>query len=208
MKALLAKLSVALLILAFNLTGCAAKSPIVSEWRNPAYSDASFRRIMVAGLGSETSVRRSFEDEFVFQLRATGIDALPSYRFIAEDEKLDEAKLKEISQKANADATLFARSINVEQKTEWGPSYFPMPWFGVYGSNVGATWQGSYGSPSVSRYTEYTSETTLYDIAKSEVVWTGTIKTSEPENVKTGIKAYVDAVMNALREKQLIPARQ
>ena len=109
----LVKYSVALLILGLGLTGCAAKSPIVSEWYNPAYSAASFKRIMVAGLGTDTSVRRSFEDEFVFQLRAAGIDALPSYRFIGEDEKLDEARLKEISQKANADATLFARSIKV-----------------------------------------------------------------------------------------------
>jgi len=200
--------NVGMVMAALSLGGCATTSPIVSEWRNPAYSSASFRRIVVGGLGGETSVRRNFEDEFVSQLRAAGIEALPSYRYLGEDEKLDEAKLKEIAQKAGADSTLFARSINVEQKTQWSPSYYPMPWFGVFGSNVGATWQGSYGAPSVSRYTEYTSETTFYDIGKSEVVWTGTIKTTEPENVKTAIKSYVDAVIKALQEKNLLPKRE
>lgn len=206
MKTLLLR-GVGVVIVALSLGGCAAATPIVSEWRNPAYSAASFKRILVGGLGGETSVRRNFEDEFVFQLRAAGIDALPSYRRLAEDEKLDETKLRQIAREAGADATLFARSINVEQKTELGPSY-PMPWFGIFGSNVGATWQGSYGAPSVHRYTEYTSETTLFDVGKNEVVWTGTIKTAEPENVKAGIKTYVDTVMKALQEKNLLPARQ
>lgn len=199
--------SVGVVIVALSLNGCATTTPIVSEWRNPAYNAASFKRIMVGGMGGETSVRRNLEDEFVFQLRAAGIDALPSYRYAAEDEKIDEAKLKEIAQKAGADATLFARSINVEQKTQLGPSY-PMPWFGVFGSNVGATWQGSYGAPSVYRYNEYTSETTLHDVAKNDVVWTGTIKTTEPENMKTAIKSYVEAVIKALREKNLLPKRE
>src|SRR5262245_50865895 len=60
---------------------CSATTPIVSEWRNPAYTSGSFKRIMVGGLGEDTSVRRNFEDEFVAQLRPAGIDALASYQF-------------------------------------------------------------------------------------------------------------------------------
>jgi hypothetical protein len=195
-------------ILAVVLSGCAARNLIVSDWRNPAYSSASFKRIMVGGLGGETSVRRNFEDEFVIQLRAVGIDALPSYRFVAEGEAMAEAKLKQAAQKAGADAMLFARSIQVEQKAQYSPSYFPVPWFGIYGPHGGVSWHGLYGAPSVYRYNEYTSETTLYDLTKNEVVWTGTIKTTEPDNVKTAIKTYVEAVMKTLREKNLLPKRE
>lgn len=195
-------------LLAFALAGCAATNPIVSEWRNPAYGSASFNRIMIGGLGGETSVRRNFEDEFVAQLRAVGVDALPSYRFMAEGETGDEAKFKQAAVKAGADAVLYTRSIQVEQKTQLGPNYFPSPWFGVYGPNVGVSWQGLYGAPSVYRYNEYTSETTLYDLSKNEVVWTGTIKTTEPENVNTAIRSYAEAVIKALREKNLLPRRE
>ena len=66
---------------------CSATTPIVSEWRNPAYTSGSFKRIMVGGLGGDTSVRRNFEDEFVAQLRPAGIDALASYQFTPESEK-------------------------------------------------------------------------------------------------------------------------
>jgi hypothetical protein len=160
---------------------------------------------MVGGLGGETSVRRNFEDEFLAQFRGAGIDALPSYRYMTDDEKIDETKLKQAARKAGVDAVLFARSIQIEQKTQLGPSYFPYTSFGIFGSHVGATWYGLGGVPSVYRYNEYVSEVTLYDLGKNEVVWTATVKTTEPDNVRTTIKSYVQTVMKALREKNLIP---
>ena len=162
---------------------------------------------MVGGLGGATSVRRNFEDEFVTQLRAAGIDALPSYRSMAEDEKVDEAKIRQAAEKAGADAAILARPIHVEEKTQLGPGYFPIPWFGFYGPHGGASWYGGYGAPSVYRYNEFTSETTLYDLGKNEVVWTAAIRTTEPEDVKAAIKTYVTAVMRALDEKQLLGRR-
>lgn len=186
---------------------CATTTPIVSEWRNPAYTAGAFNRIMVGGLGGDGSVRRNFEDEFVTQLRAAGIDALPSYRFLPEDEKLDESKLKQAAQKAGADALIFARLIEVEQKSQYGPSYFPYTSFGIFGSHVGASWHGLGGGARVYRYNEYVSETTLYDLGKNDVVWTGTIKTTEPENVRTAIKSYVETVLKTLQEKNLLPSR-
>ena len=189
-----------------TLSACSTASPILSEWRNPAYALGPFKRIMVGGLSRETSVRRNFEDEFVIQLRAAGIDALASYRYIPEDEGIDENNLKQSAQKARADAVLFARSVKMEQKTNYGPT-FPYLSFGIFGSNVGASWSGLSGAPGAYRYNEYTSETTLYDVAKNEVVWTGTIKTTEPENVQTAIKSYVEAVMKALDAQNLLPGR-
>lgn len=195
-------------VLLLALAGCAATHPIVSEWRNPAYSTTSFKRIMIGGLGGETSVRRNFEDEFVSQLRAVGVDALPSYRFVAEGETLDEARLKQAAQTAGADAALYARSIHVEPKISYGPSYYPSPWFGFYGPYGGVSWRGLYGAPSVYRYNEYTSETTLYDLTRNEIVWTGTIKTTEPDDVKSAVRSYAEAVITALREKALLPGRE
>jgi hypothetical protein len=190
-----------------TLSACStATTPIVSEWRNPAYASGPFKRIMVGGPSGDASVRRNFEDEFVVQLRAAGVDALASYRDIPDDQRIDEDKLKQAAQKARADAVLFARSVQVEQKTKFGPT-FPFS-FGVFGSNVGASWSGPAGSANVSRYKEYTSETALYNMAKNDLVWSGTIKTTEPENVQTAIKSYVEAVIKALEAQNLLPARQ
>jgi hypothetical protein len=199
--------AVSILIAAFVFGGCSTTKMIVSEWNNPAYTSVSFGRIMVGGASEQASIRRNFEDAFVAQLRTTGVDGLPSYRYIPEDEKLDEARLKQAAQTAGADAAILARPIKVEQKTEYGPSYYPVPSFGFFGSHFGATWYGPFGAPNVYRYNVYTSEVTLYDVRKDAIVWTGTIKTNEPESVNKGIKSYVEAVVKALNEKNLLGIR-
>jgi hypothetical protein len=198
---------VGIVFVALTLSGCSTTTTasIVSEWRNQAYVSGPFKRIMVGGPSGNISVRRNFEDEFVAQLRAVGVDALPSYRYIPEDQGIEENNLKQAAQKVRVDAVLFARSVQVEQKTRVGPA-IPFS-VGVFGSNVGAAWSGP-SSASVSRYREYTSETTLFDVAKNELVWSGTIKTTEPENVQTAIKSYVEAVIKALDAQNLLPGPQ
>jgi hypothetical protein len=45
-------------------------------------------------------------------------------------------------------------------------------------------------------------------VAKNEIVWTGTVKTQEPEDVKAAIKNYVQAVIKSLQERNLLSLRQ
>ena len=200
--------ALSILIATLALTGCSTNKLIVSEWSNPGYGSSSFRRIMVGGLGGQSSIGRNFEDEFVAQLRAAGVEAVPSYRYISENEKIDETKLKDAAKKAGADALILAKSVSVERKTDMGPSYYPVPIFGIFGSHVGATWSGPYGAPSVSHYNVYTSEVTLYDIPRNDVVWTGTAKTTQPEESNAEVKNYVETVVKALSEKNLIGAKK
>jgi hypothetical protein len=195
--------AVAVSLLAFVLcAGCSTANVVVSEWRNPAYVAPSFKTVMVSGFSEQTSVQRNFEDEFSAQLKARGIQALPSYRYIGDEEKIDEPRLREIARKAGADALISARPLKAEQKTEYGPSYYPAPSIGIFGSNVGAVWHGSYGAPTVTRYTEYTSET------KDEVVWTGTLRTTGHEDVNTIVKQYVEVVINALKNNNLLDGKK
>ena len=200
MRDLILSLLTALLFFA----GCASTPMLVSEWSNPAYHSPYFKKIAVSCLDGHASIRRNCEDEFVSQLRAAGIDALPSYRSLPDDAKLEESKVKQLAKDAGADGALIVRSVGVEQKTELSPNYFPTPGFGIFGRNVSATWYGWYGAPRVYRYEEYTSEATLNDLRKNEVVWTGTLKTTAPENVDTAIKTYVQNVIKALKERNLL----
>jgi hypothetical protein len=192
---------------ALALTGCSASNRLVSQWSNPAYSAPPFRKILVAGSGPESAIRRNLEDEFVAQLAATGVDALPSYRYISDDQNVDEATLRKAAQQAGADAVMLARSIGRERKTEYRPGYYPYTSLGFFGPHVGASWYGAYGWPYAYSYDVYASETTLYDVAKNEVVWTGTVRTYDPKNVDGAIKDYVETVLKALQERNLLRAK-
>ena len=191
------------LIAALALAGCSTQSQLVTQWSNPGYAPPPFKRIVVGGSGGESAVRRNFEDEFAAQLRSAGIDAVQSYLYVPEEQNLDEAKLSQVAKRAGADAALLARSVGVEQRTEYSPSYYPYPSVGIFGSHVGATY-GFYGGPSVRRYEITISETTLYDVGKNDVVWTGTMKTTQLDDLNSVIKDYVATVIKALNEKNLL----
>src|SRR5262245_2896318 len=195
---------VGILFITLALNGCSTATPIVSEWRNPAQASGSFQRLMIGGPSGDVSVRCNFEDEFVVQPAAVGVDALASYRYMPENEGTNENDLKEAAQKARADGLLLMRSVRVEEKTHYA-AVGPEISFGIFGSNAGAGWSGIPGSSGPYRYNEYTSETALYDVAKNELVWTGTVTTKEPTNVQTAIKSYVQTITKALVAQNLFP---
>jgi hypothetical protein len=198
---------IGILLCAFALGACSSTTPIVSEWRNPAQASSAFQRLMVAGPSGDASVQRSFEDEFVAQLAAMRVEALASYRYMPDIGETNENMLKQAAQEARADGLLLMRPVRVEEKTNY-PAVGPPISFGIFGSNVGAEWYGIPGASGPYRYNEYTSETALYDVARNDLVWTGTIKGKEPTNVQTAIKSYVQTVTKALHDKNLIRARE
>ena len=55
---------------------------LVHQWSNPAYASPSFKKVMVIGVTKQAGIRRTFEDEFVAQLKAAGVNATPSYLYI------------------------------------------------------------------------------------------------------------------------------
>lgn len=197
---------VGILFITLALNGCSTATTIVSEWRNPAQTSGSFQRLMIGGPSGDVSVRRNFEDEFVAQLAAVGVNASPSYRYMRENEETNENNLKQAAQKARADGLLFVRSVSVEEKTNY-PAIGPEISFGIFGSNIGAAWSGISGTSGPYRYNEYTSETALYDITKDELVWTGTVRMTEPTNVQTAIKSYVQTITKALAAQNLFPKK-
>jgi hypothetical protein len=205
MYSTLPRAAIPFLAVILALVGCSAGDLLVSQWSNPVYTSPSFTRIMVAASSEETAIRRNLEDEFVARFKAAGVEALPSYRHLPDDQRVDEAKLKQAARAAGADAALLVRSISLEQRTEYYPGYYPHAGFGVFGPHGGAAWHGFYGAPVVQRYDVVTSEATLYDVGKNDVVWTGTSRTIQPDNVGAAIKEYVQAVVAALHNKNLLP---
>ena len=197
-------LRLAVLVLVLGAAGCAS-TRVVHQWSNPDFpSPPRFKKFMVIGISKQPGIRRSFEDEFVSKLKATGVDAMPSYRFIPEDGPVEEPKLREAVAQAGADATLVTRLVRVEQKSQVSPYYYPpAPGFGFYRGYANA-WLGYY-EPMVYQYDVYISETSLYDTAKNQLIWSGTVETL-PQEIGKDISRYVDAVIEALKKKNLLAA--
>jgi len=193
----------ALLVVAITLTGCAS-TEIVNQWSNPSYRFPSFKRILVLGVSRQASIRRTFEDEFVSQLKAAGYHAVASYNYLSEGGQVSESRLRQAVREAGADAAITTRLIRVEERRQVTPGYYqPVHPYGFYGWYSSA-WAGYYEPPRVYQYAVYTSETSLYDCTKNQVVWTGTVQTTAPGDIRKEIRSYIEIVVNALKEKKLL----
>ena len=199
------RLPLVAVVAALCLTGCAS-TRIVNQWRNADYASPRFQKVLVIGVSAQPSIRRTFEDEFVARLMERGVSAEPSYRYIAEEGRVDEARIKEAVTLAGADAAIITRLIRAETKTQFTPGFYaPPPAFtlGFY-HGYSAAWFGYYEPPRTYQYAVYTSETSLYDIARNQLVWTGTAQTTEPGDVGTEIRRYVDTMVGALADNHLL----
>lgn len=192
-----------ILLAVMGMASCAS-TQLVNQWSNPAYKASSFKKIMVIGVTKQSAIRRNFEDEFVVQLKAAGVNATPSYLYIPQDGPVGESVLKQALKEAAADAVLITRLVRVQQKTEIAPGYYaPDPGMAIHPLYTTA-WNDYYEPPIVYRSEIYTSETSLYDTVKNQVVWKGTAQTQSPGNVNQEIKKYAAIVISALKEKNLV----
>jgi hypothetical protein len=188
------------LALATTLLACASTS-LVNQWKAPDYAGLGFKRIMVMGVTQQTSTRRIFEDEFVAQIKAAGIDAVQSYTVLPEDGPADEEKLVLAVQTAEADGVISARLVKVEQKMHVTSGHYrPAPYMDFYGW-YSTAWMGFYDPPIVYQYDLYTSETSLYAMPENKVVWSGTARTAAPgSDIRKEIAAYARIMIKAMKE--------
>ena len=186
-----------------TLAACAS-TELVNQWSNPAYTSPSFKKVMVIGVIKQAGIRRTFEDEFVAQLKTAGVNATPSYLYIPQDGPVGEAVLKQALKETGADAMIITRLVRVQQKTEIAPGYYPPdPAMAVHPLYTTA-WNDYYEPPIVYRSEIYTCETSLYDTLKNRVVWSGTAQTTTPGNINQEIKGYAGVMISALKDKNLI----
>ena len=192
-----------ILALTIAVAGCAASTKIVNQWTSPDYTSPRFKKIMVIGVSTQPSIRRTFEDEFVTKLKAAGVEALPSYLYIPEDGQVDESRLQAAVKQAGADAVIITRLVRVDKKSEVSPGFYrPRP-VGFYGG-YSVAWLGYYEPPRVYQYDVYISETSLYDM--NQLVWAGTAETTDTGDITKEIQGYVVAVIEALKNRNLLPS--
>jgi len=188
------------------LASCAS-TKLVNVWEEPKYSGGPFKRVLVVGVSGNYTTRRSFEDEFVQQLRAKGVEAVASYTLIPAAGKTEEDKLRQAVSASAADAVLMSRLTRLEKETQYSPGYVTaMPGYGYHSSFYGfysSAWT-YYTPPQVYQYDVYTIETNLWQVAGESLIWSATTETFDPGDEEKEIKAFAQIIIGSLAERNLI----
>lgn len=207
-----ARLFVAALSL-LTLTSCAATSQLTTSWADPAAANRSLKKVVVVGATPNAAVRRMYEDTFASDLKARGIDAIPSYTIVGEGQlNKDEAsaKLKELG----ADAVIVTRLVDKQQyenyypptySTYAAPSAYYGGWYGYY--SMGYSYMSSPGY--VEQGQIYRVETNMYDVQNDKLLWSGITEStlSSGQAPTSEVQPVVHLLVNDMEKKKIIPKK-
>ena len=93
------------------------------SWKNPAYSGATPRKILVIGMSQNPEIRADFEDDLASAIAAEGREVIPGNHilFRPDSSDLDPDYLKGQIRDFKIDAVLVSRLVKVEKKTTYYP---------------------------------------------------------------------------------------
>jgi len=189
---------------ALVIVACASTGPI-GEWRKEGFADA-LNDILVIGVTSRSTRRRVFEDKFVEEFAALGVNATPSYQLIESSMYLSRDLVEKAIQGRNLGAVLLTRLVAIKEAAVYQPpddqnEDEDLTYFTFYDK---AFHQQDRGTTA--RYGVVTLETNLYDTQSGELVWSmqsQAIEASQPRHI---LEEYIALATKTLAKRGLIKA--
>ena len=190
------------------LAGCSSTS-LVGSWTDPQFQGPPIRKILVMGVSEEGRTRR------IFELKARGIEAVPSYILIPQNGKVPEETVTDAVRKSGAEAILMTRVVEATTETAVMPGYtrttvtpalghrsslgFHPNFYGHYSS----VWT-TYRPPTVTEFRVWTLETDLWSVSREQQIWSGVTRSTEGSNINRDIDDLVRVITDALADGKLI----
>ncbi len=194
-----------LLLCLLLLTVAVACSPIkkLEVWKEESYTTSPKKMLLIA-IAKRDRTRRQAENVLANQLVKRGLEAIPSYKVLPQEEKLDrqavEAKVRELG----FDSVLVARSIGQREITNHQYGGVVLGGEAVY-SNGG--WHGYAYGYSYDR--EYDSDyfiisTKLYDVDSEMPAWSYLAQIKVEGSRERAINQLIPTIVEQLEASEII----
>jgi len=183
---------------------CASTS-IVSSWVNPEAAANKPRRLLIVGVSSNDTTRRIFEDEFVRQLKARGLEAMPSYGQLPGSGKPTQQDVVAAIRSAGADSVLVTQIKGTVTRTDVSYQYQPtlVPG-GYYGFYSGAWSSAMVATPTVYQYDVVNAETRIWNTGNDKLLFSAMTRTFDPSAPQREIPPFVTLIVEQMAKGGLI----
>jgi hypothetical protein len=189
------------------LAACAT-TEIKTVWIDGSYKGGPLLKILVMGLAKDQTIKRLYEDEFVNQLKAHGVQAVPSYSVIPQEKMGDENYISEKGKELGIDAALVTRLVDRKTiQTYYPPEtfYTPAPyyrgWHGYYRSSYDYMVSPGY----IATDEAVVLETNIYSMQTNQLIWSALSETFLEGSSKKLIQSLVQKLISDMAAKDLLP---
>jgi hypothetical protein len=191
--------------LAGLLVAACASTSIVSLWVIPDAAANKPRKLLIVGVSNDDATRRTFEDEFVRQLKARGIDAVPSYSQLYQDSKPTQEAVVSAIKSSGADTVLVTQIKGTDTRTDVSYQYQPMLVPGGYYGFYSGAWASTYvATPTVYQYDVVNAETRIWNTVNDKLLFSVMTRTFDPSAPQREIPPFVTLIVDHMAKGELI----
>jgi hypothetical protein len=186
------------LIMTLAMTGLSAcdDTEFVSRWEDPEMRQVRLRGTEVAAvlLSDDEGVRRAFERDLARELRLYGVEGVPGYEVVSTDVTDKEAVVRTL-RREGIDYAIIMKIIGSEQETRYipGSGYYTPYYYDPY-------WRGGYYYDPGYYVTNVlvSVETVLQSVPDDKVLFAGTTRTINPDEVDELVEDIVEVAAKEL----------
>jgi len=178
------------------LLGACSTFSVSNQWKDPSWTGPSADNVLVVGITKSDTYRHIFEDTFVQQLRAAGVQAKQSYAQAPAGAMSE--KLEGIIKNTDAQVILTTRVQRLEQKLRVTPG---APGLGGFYGWYGSAWAST---PDVTQYDAVTLETTAWDMKTQKVIWSVTTEGVGASNIAKATQDLAKTIIPKLKADSII----
>lgn len=181
---------------------------LVDTQMNEALQGDSASDILVIMVTDDDALREPFENGFVAQLNAIGVDAVSSTNVIGTrgDRKLEKEMILKVVQEYQNDAVLISHLVDVEKHHESNSANAdPGGFYGYY--NYAYEYVHAPGLYSIHTRKFVRLESSLYDVEIQKSMWFGRAESNmwHPKSEKRVIDDMIKVMIKELQRNKLIP---
>ena len=190
-----------------------AGARLVVSWKNPAYTGAKPKHVLVIGMSENPAVRLDFEDDLAAAIVKDGVKVTPGNHILLRPTgpDMDENYLKAQIRDFKIDGVIVSRLVSVDKRTTYTPgsSYIvPYGYYNTFYGYYGTVYRQVYTPGYLQEDTTVRIETNLYsaggDTSSGELIWTGTSDSFNPSSATKVIDEVVKMVAKELKKKNLL----
>lgn len=174
----------------FLISGCGSSTRFTQVWKDESLTKWEFKKVAVAAINPNESIRRVAEDQMAASVRAHGLEARGISSIVAPDKLRDKDHVKSVLQADGYDAIITMRLVGRDEKTSYVPGTVysvPVGHYSAWGY-YGYGWTSVYEPGYLVQNTYVTIETNVYSLKDEKLVWSGTSESADPSSAQDLVK--------------------
>lgn len=192
-------------VIFFGLMSCTPTIRLTTVWKDETLQGKKIEKVFVRGTLWGEANRELFENEFVKELKARGVDAVASYTVIPFEKAADEETIKTAARVLNRDTILTVRMVNTKTVNRSVPTESFRPC--VYRDWPGTPspcWTDLVPGTATVEDVFLILETNLYDAGTDRLLWSAQSEIWVVESDAVMMKSFVQVMLDRLSQDKMI----